>query len=185
MNMHQNARLTPVRREEMALAVICGQLSKAQAARVFGVSVKILSRWTERFRADGRDGMQDRSSRPKRFPTQTAEALAERIITHRRQRLCGRHIAELTGVSPATVSRVLRRAGLSTLRDLVPPEPARRYDDKEPGGLIHLDIKKLGRFERVGHRITGDRTGQSNSRGVGWEYVHVCIDDASRTAVTG
>jgi transposase InsO family protein len=185
MNIHQNARLTPVRREEMALAVISGQLSKAQAARVFGVSVKIVSRWTERFRADGRDGMQDRSSRPKRIPTQTAEALAERIITHRRQRLCGRHIAELTGVSPATVSRVLRRAGLSTLRDLVPPEPVRRYDYKEPGGLIHLDIKKLGRFERVGHRITGDRTGQSNSRGVGWEYVHVCIDDASRAAVTG
>lgn len=185
MNIHQNARLTPVRREEMALAVISGQLSKAQAARVFGVSVKIVSRWTGRFRADGRDGMQDRSSRPKLIPTQTAEALAERIITHRRQRLCGRHIAELTGVSPATVSRVLRRAGLSTLRDLVPPEPVRRYDYKEPGGLIHLDIKKLGRFERVGHRITGDRTGQSNSRGVGWEYVHVCIDDASRTAVTG
>ena len=85
----------------------------------------------------------------------------------------------------ATVSRVLRRAGLSRLRDLVPPEPVVRYEYKEPGGLIHLDIKKLGRFERVGHRITGDRTGQSNARGVGWEYVHICIDDASRIAVTG
>ena len=185
MNIHRNARLTPVRREEMALAVISGHLSNAQAARVYGVSAKIVSRWTERFKVEGRDGMQDRSSRPKLIPTQTTEALAERIITHRRQRICGRHIAELTGVSPATVSRVLKRAGLSRLRDLVPPEPVRRYEYKETGGLIHLDIKKLGRFERVGHRITGDRTGQSNGRGVGWEFVHVCIDDASRIAVTG
>lgn len=129
--------------------------------------------------------MQDRSSRPKLIPTQTAEALAERIITHRRQRLCGRHIAELAGVSPATVSRVLRRAGLSRLKDLNPAEPVVRYAYKEPGGLIHLDIKKLGRFERVGHRITGDRAGQSNARGADWEFVHVCIYDASRIAVTG
>ncbi|MGL5011168.1 MAG: helix-turn-helix domain-containing protein, partial [Paracoccaceae bacterium] len=185
MNIHKNARLTPLRREEMALAVLSGTLSKAQAGRVFGVSVKIVSRWTSRLQSAGREGMQDRSSRPKLFPTQTAEAVAERIITHRRQRLCGRHIAELTGVSPATVSRVLRRAGLSRLRDLAPPAPVVRYTYKEPGGLIHLDIKKLGRFERVGHRITGDRTGQSNSRGVGWEFVHIAIDDASRIAVTG
>ena len=185
MNIHSNARLTPVRREEMAMAVLSGALSMAQAARDFGVSAKIVSRWAARFQAEGRDGMQDRSSRPKAMPRQTAEALAERIITYRRQRLCGRHIAELTGVSPATVSRVLRRAGLSRLRDLVPPEPVVRYEYREPGGLIHLDIKKLGRFERVGHRITGDRTGQSNSRGVGWEFVHIAIDDASRIAVTG
>lgn len=167
------------------MAVLSGALSMAQAARDFGVSAKIVSRWAARFQAEGRDGMQDRSSRPKAMPRQTAEALAERIITYRRQRLCGRHIAELTGVSPATVSRVLRRAGLSRLRDLVPPEPVVRYEYREPGGLIHLDIKKLGRFERVGHRITGDRTGQSNSRGVGWEFVHIAIDDASRIAVTG
>ena len=95
------------------------------------------------------------------------------------------HIAELTGVSPATVSRVLKRLGPARLKDLIPAEPVVRYAYKEPGGLIHLDIKKLGRFERVGHRITGDRTGQSNGRGVGWEYVHICIDDASRIAVTG
>jgi transposase len=167
MNIHKNARLTPLRREETAVAVLSGGLSKAQAARQFGVCAKIVARGTDRFRAEGRAGMLDRSSRPDVIPTQTAEALAERIITHRRQRLCGRHVAALTGVSPATVSRVLRRAGLSRLRDLAPPEPTVRYDDREPGGLIHLDIKKLGRLERVGHRITGDRTGQSNSRGVG------------------
>ena len=168
----------------MAPEVMSGRLSKARAALAVGVSSKIVSRWTERYRAEGRSGIQDRSSRPKVMPRQTAEALAERIITHR-QRLCGRHIAELTGVSPATVSRVLRRAGLARLRDLVPAEPIRRYDDKEPGGLIHLDIKRLVRFERVGHRITADRTGQSNARGVRWEFVHVCIDDASRIAVAG
>ena len=106
MNIHQNARLTPVRREEMARAVLSGLVSKAQAAREFGVSAKVVSRWTARFQASGRSGVQDRSSRPKSVPNQTAEALVERIITHRRQRLCGRHIAELTGVSPATVSRV-------------------------------------------------------------------------------
>jgi len=90
MNIHKNARLTPVRREEMALAVISGQLSKAQAGRVYGVSDKIVSRWTARYRTEGRAGMQDHPSRPKVIPTQTTEVLAERIITHRRQRLCVR-----------------------------------------------------------------------------------------------
>ena len=110
--------------------------------------------------------------------------MAERIVTLRRQRLTGRLIAMQTGVSPGTVSRVLKRAGLSWMKDLVPAEPVVRYEYDSPGGLIHLDNKRLGRFERVGHRVTGDRTGQSNSRGVGWEYVHVCIDDASRIAFT-
>jgi len=171
MNIHNNARLTPLRREEMALAVAKGQLSKTQAARLYGVSSKIVSRWVERFKAQGRAGMADRSSRPKISPRQTGQSLAERIVALRRQRLTGKHIAMETGVSPATVSRVLRRAGLSRMKDIDPAEPIVRYEYAEPGGLIHLDIKRLGRFHRVGHRITGDRTGQSNSRGVGWEYV--------------
>lgn len=128
--------------------------------------------------------MTDRSSRPASSPRRTAEALVARIVGLRRQRLTGKHIAMQTGVSPATVSRVLRRAGLSRMKDIEPAEPVVRYEYGEPGGLIHLDIKRLGRFQRVGHRITGDRTGQSSSRGVGWEYVHVCIDDASRIAFT-
>ncbi|MGO7972547.1 IS481 family transposase [Rhizobium ruizarguesonis] len=184
MNIHKNARLTPLRREEMALAVAKGQVSKAQASRLYGVSSKIVSRWVERFRAQGRAGMADRSSRPKISPRQAGQSLAERIVALRRQRLTGKHIAMETGVSPATVSRVLRRAGLSRMKDVDPAEPIVRYEYAEPGGLIHLDIKRLGRFHRVGHRITGDRTGQSNSRGVGWEYVHICIDDASRIAFT-
>ena len=85
-------------------------------------------------------------------------------------------------LSPATVSRILRKARLSRARDLDPPEPVRRYERDHPGELIHIDIKKLGRFDRVGHRITGDRTGQSNARGIGWEFVHVGIDDNSRIA---
>ena len=100
----------------------------------------------------------------------------------RRQRYTGKHIAAEIGVSPATVSRILRRLGFNRIRDLKPPEPARRYERPTPGEMIHIDIKKLGRFDRIGHRITGDRTGQSNSRGVGWEFVHVCIDDHSRVA---
>ncbi len=182
MNIHKNARLTPMRREEMALAVIEGRLSKARAARIYGVSAKIVARWVERYKAEGPAGMADRSSRPGRMPAATAPLICERIIALRRQRWTGKHIAGEVGVSPATVSRVLRRAGLSRLKDLDPAEPVRRYERQHPGELIHIDIKKLGRFDRVGHRITGDRTGQSNSRGVGWEFVHVCIDDASRIA---
>jgi len=184
MNIHRNARLTPLRREEMAVAVIGGRLTKAQAARLYGVSLKIVSRWTERFRMSVQTAMMDRSSRPTSSPRQTDGAIVERILHLRRQRLTGKHIAMETGVSPATVSRTLRRARMSRMKDIEPVEPVIRYEYAEPGGLIHLDIKRLGRFERVGHRITGDRTGQSNARGVGWEYVHVCIDDASRIAFT-
>lgn len=182
MNIHKNARLTPLRREEMALAVIKGQLSRADAARAYGVTAKIVTRWVERYKAEGRAGMADRSSRPAHSPKAIGPLRAERIIALRRRRWTGKHIAMVIGVSPATVSRVLRRAGLSRLRDLEPAEPVRRYERAHPGELIHIDIKKLGRFERAGHRVTGDRTGQSNNRGVGWEFVHVCIDDASRIA---
>lgn len=181
MNIHKNARLRPLRREEMALSVMEGSLSKADASRFYGVSPKIVMRWVERYKTEGVKGMVDRSSRPKAMPGLTSQAVAERIVVLRRRRLTGKHIAIEVGVSP-TVSRVLRRAGLSRLKDIEPAEPIRRYERDHPGDMIHIDIKKLGRFERVGHRITGDRTGQSNSRGVGWEFVHVCIDDASRVA---
>jgi len=182
MSIHKNARLTPLRREEMARAVMEGRLCKADAARTYGVSAKIVARWVERFKAEGRAGMADRSSRPRCSPNATDRTVVERIVALRRQRFTGRHIALAVSVSPATVSRVLRRAGLSRLKDLEPAEPIRRYEWEHPGQMIHIDIKKLGRFERVGHRITGDRTGQANSRGVGWEFVHVFIDDASRIA---
>lgn len=181
MNIHKNARLTPLRREEMALSVIQGRCSKAQASRSYGVSAKIVGRWVERFEAEGRAGMADRSSRPKMMPGMTGQVVAERIVALRRQRWTGRHIALEVGVSPATVSRVLKRAGLSRLKDIAPAEPVRRYERAHPGEMIHIDIKKLGRFDRVGHRITGDPQ-QGKTRGAGWEFVHVAIDDASRIA---
>jgi len=183
MNMHKNARLTPLGRERL-VGLIEGGLSLVRAAAICGISAKTASKWYRRFKAEGAEGLQDRSSRPARLHRPTPKATCARIIALRRQRLTGAHIAHRTGVSAATVSRVLRRAGLSRLRDLEPGEPVRRYERAHPGELIHLDIKRLGRFDRVGHRITGDRTGQSNSRGIGWEYVHVCIDDASRLSFT-
>jgi transposase InsO family protein len=139
-------------------------------------------KWVDRHRAEGLAGLQDRSSRPHRLYRPTPQPVVERIEALRRQRLTGKAIAAETGVSPATVSRVLRRLGLNKLSALEPAEPIRRYEREHPGELIHIDIKKLGKFNRIGHRITGDRTG--NSRGAGWEFVHVCIDDASRIAFT-
>ncbi|MER9307686.1 leucine zipper domain-containing protein, partial [Mesorhizobium sp. M0496] len=147
----------------------------------YGVSAKIVARWVERYKAEGSKGMIDRSSRPARMPQATATSIAERIVALRRQRWTGSHIAMEVGVSPATVSRVLKRAGLSRLSDIEPAEPVRRYEREHPGEMIHIDIKKLGRFSQVGHRITGDPQ-KGKSRGAGWEFVHVCIDDASRIA---
>jgi transposase InsO family protein len=182
MNSHKNARLTALGRAELVRRVLEDDQPASQVAAAFGLCVTTVRKWVARFQAEGEDGLRDRSSRPHRLYRPTPGAVVERIAALRRERWTGKRIAAELGVSPATVSRVLRRLGLSRLRDLEPAEPVRRYERKRPGELIHLDIKKLGRFERVGHRITGDRTGQSNSRGVGWEYLHVCIDDHSRVA---
>ena len=182
MNSHKNAPLTPKGREAMVRSVVEGGLSQADAAYQFNTTPKTVAKWVKRFRAEGVDGLRDRSSRPHSLPSQTAPATCTVIEALRRQRHTGKQIAAETGISPATVSRILRRLGLNRIRDLEPAEPARRYERATPGEMIHIDIKKLGRFDRIGHRITGDRTGQSNGRGVGWEFVHVCIDDHSRVA---
>jgi len=182
MNSHKNAPLTPKGREAMVRSVVGGGLSQADAAYQFNTTPKTVAKWVKRFRAEGVDGLRDRSSRPHSLPSQTVPATRTVIEALRRQRYTGKQIAAETGVSPATVSRILRRLGLNRIRDLEPAEPARRYERATPGEMIHIDIKKLGRFDRVGHRITGDRVGQSNSRGVGWEFVHICIDDHSRVA---
>jgi transposase InsO family protein len=123
-------------------------------------------------------GLRDRSCRPLSSPGQTPPAICAAVEALRRQRYTGKQIAVELGLSPATVSRVLRRLGLNRLSALEPAEPVRRYQRERPGELIHIDIKKLGRIGVVGHRITGDRS--RRVRGIGWEYVHVCIDDASR-----
>lgn len=184
MNMHKTARLTPLGRERMVKAMLSGQAPES-ASRLAGLCPRTARKWLARYKAEGAAGLQDRSSRPNKFRKPTPAKTVKRIIALRRQRWTGKHIARETGVSPATVSRVLKRAGLSRLKDLEPTEPARRYERATAGKIIHLDIKKLGRFERTGHRITGERTRQSNPRGrkqggYGWEYVHVAIDDHSR-----
>ncbi len=183
MNVHKNARLTARGREWIVSQVASGQTPKA-ASEAVGVCPRTVRKWLARHRTEGVAGLQDRSSRPHRLYRPTPQAVMERVEALRRQRLTGEAIAAEVGVSPATVSRVLRRLGLNKLKALEPAEPVRRYEREHPGELIHIDIKKLGKFNRIGHRITGDRTGQSNSRGIGWEFVHVCIDDASRIAFT-
>ena len=181
MDIHKNARLTPRGRERMVNMVLGGQTPKAVSEAV-GVCPRTVRKWVERFEAEGLAGLQDRSSRPDHLRQPTPQATIDRIEALRRQRLTGKAIAAETDVSRATVSRALKRLGLNRLSALQPAEPPRRYQRERAGELIHIDIKKLGKFNRIGHRITGDRTGQSNSRGVGWEFVHVCIDDASRIA---
>jgi transposase InsO family protein len=182
MDTHKNARLTPKGREAMVRVVVDSGLSKIAAARQFNTTAKTVAKWVERYRAQGVAGLRDRSSRPLSSPVQTPAATCAAIEALRRQRYTGAQIAAQVGVSPATVSRILQRRGLNKLSALEPAEPVRRYERDRPGELIHLDIKKLGKFNQIGHRITGDRKGQSNGRGVGWEYVHVCIDDHSRVA---
>ena len=164
MNIHKNARLTPIGRERLVGLVESGQTPET-AARRAGVCPRTVRKWLARFRAESVAGLQDRSSRPHRLHRPTPASTVERIETLRRQRFTGQQIARDLGVSPATVSRVLRRLGLNGIAALEPAEPVRRYERERPGELIHIDIKKLGRFERTGHRITGDRTGQSKSRG--------------------
>jgi transposase InsO family protein len=181
MNIHKNARLTPLGRERIVMQVLSGQTPKA-AAQAAGVCPRTVRKWVVRYRSEGLAGLADRSSRPRHLHRPTPAAIVERIEVLRRQRWTGRQIAAEVGVSPATVSRVLRRLGLNRIQSLDPVEPVRRYERQRPGELIHIDIKKLGRFERVGHRITGDRTPPNKSRGIGWEFIHVSIDDASRLA---
>jgi transposase InsO family protein len=181
MNLHKNARTTPASRAELVRRVLEeGQPVKVVAA-AFGVDVKTVYTWVERFEAHGPQGLEDRSSRPRRLRDPTPAAVVERIIALRRERRTGEQIARAVGVSASTVSRILREAKLSRARDLEPTAPVVRYAREHAGELIHLDIKKLGRFEAEGHRVTGDRQA-GRSRGAGWEFVHVCIDDASRIA---
>lgn len=185
MNVHKNARLTAHGRERIVAQVASGQTPQAVSEAV-GVCPRTVRKWVKRYEAEGLAGLADRSSRPRRLYRPTPQAVVERIETLRRERLTGKAIAAETGVSPATVSRVLKRLGLNKLSALEPAEPVRRYERETPGELIHIDIKKLGRIDGIGHRITGDRRGQSSRRGrgqgLGWEFVHVCIDDASRIA---
>jgi transposase InsO family protein len=180
MNIHKNARLTPLGRDRIVRLIESGQTTKA-AAHAAGVCPRTARKWIERHRREGLAGLADRSSRPHRLHRPTPPAVVEQVEALRRQRWTGQQIAADVGISPATVSRILRRLGLNRISALEPVEPVRRYERQHPGELIHIDIKKLGRFDRVGYRITGDRR-KGESRGAGHEFVHVAIDDASRIA---
>jgi transposase InsO family protein len=149
-----------------------------RAAEAQGLSERSAYRWLARYRSEGLAGLVDRSSRPHRIPKKTSQRQLKRIVSLRLRRLSGAEISGWTGSPRSTVARWLNRVGLGRLRQLAPPEPIRRYQKEHPGELLHLDIKKLGKIRGIGHRITGDKT--KRARGIGWEYVHVCIDDASR-----
>ena len=182
MNSHKNARLTYLRRLELVQDIIERGLSAAEAAAKQGVSAVTARKWHARYLAGCADALLDKSSRPQRPARAIEPRVAATIVELRRKLYLQSHIATYVGVSKATVSRVLRRAGLSRLSDLRPVEPVQRYEREAPGDLLHIDIKKLGRFDSAGHRVTGDRRGQS--RGAGWDFVFVAVDDHSRIAFT-
>jgi transposase InsO family protein len=180
MNIHKNARTTPYSRAEIVRRVMVLRETPMAVATAMGVSRRTVAKWLARYRAEGEAGLADRSSRPHAMPNATPAHVVDQLITLRRQRMTAKQVAAMLNLSPATVSRVLRKARLSRMRDIDPPEPVRRYERDHPGELIHIDVKKLGRFNTPGHRVTGDKTSQRKR--VGWEFVHICIDDASRVA---
>ena len=182
MNTHKNARLTFARRLEMVLAMTERGLSPNVAAQEHGVSAPTARKWLGRFLACGKAALGDRSSRPALSPAAIAPQKALAIVELRKRRLTQASIARALSVSKSTVGRVLRRAGLSKLSDLNPVEPVRRYEHAAPGDMLHIDTKKLGRIERPGHRVTGDR--RDSVDGAGWEHLFVAVDDHSRIGFT-
>jgi len=181
MKLHANAPFGPKGRLTMVRRVIEERWSLTEAAEAAGVSERTCSKWVGRYRAEGEPGLWDRSSAPRSIPNRTPEERVEAIAALRRVRMTGPEIAECLGMPGSTVSAVLDRVGLGKLSRLEPVEPPNRYERKQAGELIHIDVKKLVRIERgAGHRVTGNRAKQA--RGAGWEFVHVCVDDATRLA---
>jgi transposase InsO family protein len=187
MDIHKNARTTPHSRMLIVQRLAEGW-SVAAVADGLGVSPKTVRKWRNRHAVEGARGLQDRTSRPHRSPSRLPQQVEDDIEQLRRQRLSSPAIARRLGRPISTIGVALRRRGLGRLAALDPKPPIIRYEREKPGELVHIDIKKLGRIDGIGHRITGDRTGQSNrrslGRGLGWEFLHVAIDDASRLAYT-
>ena len=180
MDYHHHARLTIHGRELLCRAVLEGRLRLCEAAAEHGLSRQTAGKWVRRYQAEGAAGLADRSSRPHRLRQPTAPDLVACVETLRRQRWTASRIAQATALSPATVSRILGRKKLSRMRDLEPALAAKRYEWAHPGDMLHMDIKKLGCIGRPSHRVTGNR--RDHAKGVGWEYLHVAIDDHSRLA---
>ena len=182
MNLHKNARMTVHGRRLLVTRVIEAGWPVQQAAKAVGVSVRSAYKWLARFRAGGEPALHDRSSAPARSPTRVSAGVCGEVERLRRERLSGPKIARRLGRPCSTVGLILRRRGLGRLSALHPKPPVVRYQRERPGELIHIDTKKLGKIDGIGHRITGDRRGQSARRGTGWEHLHVAIDDAARLA---
>jgi transposase InsO family protein/transposase len=189
MKLHGNAALSLNQRRRMVRRVVEQGWSITKAAAAAEVSDRTCSKWVRRYRGDGEAGLLDRSSAPDWIPHRTSEDRVEVIVTLRRLRMTGAEIALCLGMALSTVSAVLARVGLGKLSRLEPPEPPNRYERRHPGELLHVDVKKLGVITGTGHRMTGRRDSQNANRRArrrgapkGWEFVHVCVDDATRLA---
>ena len=180
MKLHGNARSCPHSRRLLVERVEAGW-RVADAAAAAGVSVRTAAKWRARWRAEGERGLVDRSSRPVRQPRRTPGDRVEAVLRLRRLRMTAAEIAEALQMALSTVSLILKRAGLGRRSRLEPLEPVNRYEHDRPGELVHLDIKKLARFDRAGHRLLGRGRGRFET-GAGYEYLHVCVDDYSRLA---
>jgi transposase InsO family protein len=189
MRLHANARACPKSRR-LLVERIEGGWSVMEAAAAAGITDRTARRWLRRWREEGPGGLLDRSSAPHRIPHKTPPARVAEIVRLRRLRMTAAGIAVALGMALSTVSAVLRRVGLGKRSRLEPPEPANRYERRRPGELIHIDVKKLGRILKPGHRVTGKRINARNTYtpdgrrigDAGWEPVHVCVDDHSRLA---
>ena len=189
MKLHGNAALSLNQRRRMVCRVVEQGWSVTKAAAAAEVSDRTCSKWVTRYRSDGEAGLLDRSSAPGLIPHRTPEDRVEVIVALRRLRMTGAEIALCLGMALSTVSAVLGRVGLGKLSRLEPPEPPNRYERRHAGELLHVDVKKLGVITGAGHRITGRRDSQNANRRArrrgapkGWEFVHVCVDDATRLA---
>ncbi len=182
MKLHANAALSLNGRRRMVAQVVEQGRSITHAAEAAGVSGRTCSKWVSRYRAQGEAGLLDRSSAPRRVHNRTDEQLVQLLAALRRLRFTAPELSELLGLPISTISGILRRIGMGKLGRLG-LEPARRYERERPGELIHIDVKKLGRIAGgAGHRFTGRGPGAHRNRGIGWDAVHVAIDDATRLA---
>jgi transposase InsO family protein len=191
MKIHGNARTCPNSRRLLVSRIEEEGWSLMPAAEAAGISERTAAKWLARWRAEGEAGLLDRSSAPRRVPSRLPADRLRAVEALRRLRMTAAEIAEVLGMALSTVSRWLKRIGLGKRSRLAPPEPPNRYERKRPGELIHVDVKKLGRIGRkgAGHRVLGpgrrqsqEKTGPRRLGATGWEFVHVCVDDATRLA---
>src|SRR5215218_10375225 len=190
MKLHANAALSLNQRRRMVRRVVEQGWSLTKAAEAAEVSGRTCSKWVRRYLAEGDVGLLDRSSAPMSIPHRTSEDRVEVIAALRRLRMTAAQIAFCLGMALSTVSAVLTRIGLGKLSRLAPPEPPNRYERRQAGELLHVDVKKLGRIRVAGHRVTGKRSQRRTTYtpdgrrigDAGWEFVHVCVDDATRLA---